>query len=120
MFGERTKFLFLSTMMALSTNVAAHAHSIPMAKPQPAGPQKIASACLQRMGQAAGGQTILLNVCSIKHEQGFYNSFIYYLGREKISSLADCRSLSWITYPEQQRHYPRSAATDLMVRTVCQ
>lgn len=41
MFGERTKFLFLSVMMALSTNVAAHAHSIPMAKPQSAGPQKL-------------------------------------------------------------------------------
>lgn len=119
MIGGRTKFLFLSMMMALSTNVAVHARSISQPNIQQPTSPKIAAACLMRLGYASGGQLLHLNVCSIKQGQGYYRYFTYNFGPEPVSSLADCRSLSWITYPENQRHYPKSAATDLMIRTVC-
>jgi hypothetical protein len=46
--------------------------------------------------------------------------FVYFLGAERIAATADCTAGTWITRPDLISHRPQSAATENMLKRVCQ
>ncbi|NJN38603.1 MAG: hypothetical protein HC790_07600 [Acaryochloridaceae cyanobacterium CSU_3_4] len=78
------------------------------------------SSCNYFAGNAVGGQTIYVDVCSIRSEEPTNIRFIYYLGRERVEGSANCPDFNWISYPEAQVHTPQSEATENMLNKVCQ
>ena len=90
----------------------------------PAPPSKAASgqltpACSYAAGTAVGGQSINLDVCSVKSRNAQSVAFVYYLGSERIESEANCANGTWTTFPEGKVNQPQSAATQNMLTTVC-
>ena len=71
-------------------------------------------------GSALGGQSVRVNLSSIKknRQQGKV-SFNYYLGNELVVSQANCPAGTWTTFPENKTHYPKSTATRNMLNRVC-
>lgn len=70
-------------------------------------------------GIASTGQPVRVDVDSISRVSHRRVNFVYYLGEEQVSAQANCESRSWKTFPENERHYPRSRATERMVNFVC-
>lgn len=70
-------------------------------------------------GTASTGQPVQVDVDSISRVGQRRVNFVYYLGREQISAQANCESRSWKTFPENERHYPQSRATERMLNFVC-
>jgi hypothetical protein len=70
-------------------------------------------------GTAIGGQPVQVEIDSISRASYRRVNFVYYLGEERISAQANCSNRSWVTFPENERHYPQSRATERMVNFVC-
>lgn len=77
------------------------------------------SSCEYPTGNSKDGQSITVDVCSIQSDNSESISFTYYLGNEKVDSLANCVEGSWTTFPEKQVQRPQSAATQKMLDRVC-
>jgi len=75
--------------------------------------------CDHYIGQAVGGQSIVVDSCSISRASYRSLNFIYYLGGERVDSQANCEDMTWTTFPERQLHRPRSRATMRMLDYVC-
>lgn len=75
--------------------------------------------CEYATGNSVEGQPITVDVCSIESNNREAISFTYYLGNEKVDSLANCTEGSWTTFPEKQIQRPQSAATQKMLDRVC-
>ena len=85
----------------------------PSAQPTPK------SSCEYPTGNSKDGQPITVDICSIQSDSSESISFTYYLGTEKVDSLANCMEGSWTTFPEKQVQRPQSAATQKMLDRVC-
>ncbi|MCX5943843.1 MAG: hypothetical protein NTZ53_00715 [Cyanobacteria bacterium] len=71
-------------------------------------------------GTAVGGQTVRVDLSTIRHVSNRHEiEFVYYLGNERISSIANCAEGTWVTLPEFKAHIPKSVATQNMVNRVC-
>lgn len=70
-------------------------------------------------GIASTGQPVYVDTDSISRVSYRSVDFIYYLGNDRIFAQANCDSRSWVTFPENERHYPQSRATQRMVNYVC-
>jgi serine/threonine protein kinase, bacterial len=75
--------------------------------------------CEYATGNSVEGQPITVDICSIESNNSEAISFTYYLGNEKVDSLANCTEGSWTTFPEKQIQRPQSAATQKMLDRVC-
>jgi hypothetical protein len=75
--------------------------------------------CDYSLGTASTGQSTRLDLCSIQPQPGARTNFTYSLGAERIAAQANCRTNTWLTYPERQSHSPQSAATRTMMKIVC-
>jgi hypothetical protein len=78
-----------------------------------------AQSCNYFAGRAAGGQSVNVDLCSISQASANSVDFVYYLGRERIQSQANCRAGTWTTFPERKVHRPQSQATQSMLDVVC-
>jgi hypothetical protein len=78
-----------------------------------------AQTCDYYAGQAVGGQSINVNLCSISQASQRSVNFVYFLGDERIQSQANCEAGTWTTFPERAVHRPQSLATQNMLNTVC-
>ncbi|PSB27073.1 hypothetical protein C7B82_17540 [Stenomitos frigidus ULC18] len=79
----------------------------------------VAQSCNYYAGQAVGGQSLNVDLCSITRASAKSVDFVYYLGQERIQSQANCQDGSWVTFPERQRNRPQSSATQQMLTVVC-
>lgn len=70
-------------------------------------------------GQASNGQSITIDLDSVKKVSDRSANFVYYLGNEKISAQANCETGNWTTFPEKKVNRPQSKATQTMVNAVC-
>jgi len=71
-------------------------------------------------GTAVGGQIVKVDLSTITRGPNRGEiEFVYYLGNERISSIANCSEGTWVTLPEMTTHSPKSAATQNMVNRVC-
>ena len=71
-------------------------------------------------GTAVGGQRVRVDLSTIRQISNRGEiEFVYYLGDEKISSIANCTEGTWVTLPEMATQSPRSAATQNMMNRVC-
>jgi len=71
-------------------------------------------------GTAVGGQIVKVNLSTITSGPNRGEiEFVYYLGNERIPSIANCSEGTWVTLPEMTTHSPKSAATQNMVNRVC-
>lgn len=71
-------------------------------------------------GTAVGGQNVRVDLSTIRPVSTRGDTeFIYYLGSERISSIANCAEGTWVTLPEGKTHSPQSAATRNMLNRVC-
>ncbi|MFK8186568.1 MAG: hypothetical protein AB8B99_24585 [Phormidesmis sp.] len=62
-------------------------------------------------GQAAGGQSVVLDLTSISSEGEYSANFTYFLGEERIPSQANCAGRgSWTTIDTGVVYYPQSPA----------
>ena len=78
------------------------------------------SAGLYEAGAAVDGQTVQLDLSSIRQISNRGEvEFTYFLGNERISSIASCSEGTWVTLPETKTHSPKSAATQNMINRVC-
>ena len=75
--------------------------------------------CSYAAGQAIEGQAVTVDLCTVSGSTPRSVSFVYYLGSEKIESVANCESGTWTTYPERESHRPQSQATQNMMSAVC-
>jgi hypothetical protein len=98
------------TLAALSTIAASW-----LLPSQPAQAQT----CGYYAGQASGGQSINVNLCSISRASYRSIDFVYYLGNERVQSQANCEAGTWTTFPERSVHRPQSQATQNMLNVVC-
>jgi len=79
----------------------------------------MAQNCSYYAGQAVGGQSINVELCSISKASTRSMDFVYYLGNERVQSQANCQAGTWTTFPERQVNRPKSAATQRMLDIVC-
>lgn len=101
--------------------------SEPPSKPERSVPARSAvppqstsnSSCDYSTGTALGGETLTLDVCSIRASQSGTVRFVYALDGESIESEADCSNGTWTTFPEQKANRPQSSATQKMLEKVC-
>ena len=71
-------------------------------------------------GIAVGGQRVQVDLASIRQVPNRRDTeFIYYLGNERVSSIANCAEGTWTTFPEGTTHKPKSSATQNMIDRVC-
>lgn len=71
-------------------------------------------------GIAVGGQNVRVDLSTIRQiSNRGETEFIYYLGNERISSIANCAEGTWVTLPEFKSHSPQSEATQSMINRVC-
>jgi hypothetical protein len=101
--------------------------SLPPAEPQPTptvAPSARTTAPEPRFyeaGTAVGGQSVRLDLASITQAaEADRFEFVYFLGAERIAATADCTAGTWITRPDLISHRPQSAATENMLKRVCQ
>jgi serine/threonine protein kinase, bacterial len=87
-----------------------------------ATPTDLDPSCAYRAGEAVDGQTVTLDLCSVKGDRSDRSEMIffsYYLNQERIDAKAACANQTWITYPDKQENRPQSAATQAMIEKVC-
>ena len=78
------------------------------------------SSSLYEAGTAIDGQTVSVDLSTIRQiSKRGEAEFAYYLGNERISSIANCSEGTWVTLPEMKTHRPKSAATRNMITRVC-
>jgi hypothetical protein len=71
-------------------------------------------------GTAVGGQNVRVDLSTIRDVSNRgEKEFVYYLGSERISSIANCAEGTWVTLPEVKTHSPQSMATQNMLNRVC-
>jgi len=70
-------------------------------------------------GQAAGGQSIRVDLDSVSTAGYLSVDFVYYLENERIQSQVNCEAGTWTTFPEKAVHTPASQATQNMLNRVC-
>lgn len=97
--------------------------SIPPPLPEleaPATRSVTSPSSLYESGTAIDGQSVRVDLSSMRQvsKRGEVE-FAYYLGNERISSIANCSEDTWVTLPEMKTHRPRSAATRNMINRVC-
>ncbi len=78
-----------------------------------------AQTCGYYAGQASGGQSINVDLCSISRASYRSIDFVYYLGNERVQSQVNCEAGTWTTFPEKVVHHPQSQATQNMLNVVC-
>lgn len=108
---------------------AAPGEAAPQPLPQPArapGTPPVpspaaASVDLYDAGLSAGGQRVLLETSSLATTSDPQRiRFRYRLGAQPVASEADCSRMTWTTFPEGETHAPQSAATERLLRRVCE
>jgi len=78
------------------------------------------SSTFYEAGTAVGGQSVRVDLSSIRQVSNRGETeFVYYLGNERISSIANCAEGTWVTLPEMKTHSPKSIATQKMLNRVC-
>lgn len=82
-------------------------------------PSAIAQSGTAYMGTAAGGQSINLDLGSIRQVSSASLDFVYFLGNERVYAQANCPGGYWVSFPERQVNRPQSAATQRMLSEVC-
>jgi len=86
----------------------------------PAARSVATSPSFYEAGTAVGGQRVRVDLSTIRQVSNRGETeFVYYLGNERISSIANCAEGTWVTLPEMTTHSPKSAATQNMVNRVC-
>ncbi len=83
------------------------------------GQPAVAQNCNYYAGRAVGGQSINVDLCSVRRASARSVDFVYYLGSERIQSQANCQAGTWVTFPERQVNRPQSQATQNMLNAVC-
>jgi len=78
-----------------------------------------AQTCNYFAGEAIGGQSINVDLCSISRASSNSVDFTYYLSKERIESQANCIKGTWTTFPEKVLQLPQSKATQEMINVVC-
>lgn len=82
---------------------------------------KLTTSAFYEAGVAVGGQNVKVDISSIRQVSNRGETeFVYYLGSERISSVANCGEGTWTTFPENTTHSPKSGATQNMIDRVCQ
>jgi hypothetical protein len=85
----------------------------------------VAQQCKIYLGRAVEGQKVIVDRCSFirNDDAGFgITEFTYYLGSEKISTVADCTKGIWYTSDNNGRavsNRPKSQATRKMLNLIC-
>lgn len=79
-----------------------------------------AQTCNYYAGQAVGGQSVNVDLCSISRASYKSIDFVYYLGQERVQSQANCEAGTWTSFPERTVQRPQSEATQNMLDVVCQ
>ncbi len=103
----------------LENHATPSASSLPNAV-TPAARPVASSTSFYEAGTAAGGQIVRIDLSTIRQISNRGDrKFVYYLGREKISSIAKCAEGTWVTLPEAETHSPKSEATQRMLNRVC-
>jgi hypothetical protein len=86
----------------------------------PNGKQEVsAQSCNYFAGTAVGGQKVNLNTCSINRVNYASVDFVYFLGKQRFRSQANCNNGTWTTFSDRQVHRPQSQATQNMLDVVC-
>ena len=70
-------------------------------------------------GTAKGGQSVNVDLGSIRQVSPESVDFKYFLGGSGIYAQANCRAGYWVTFPERQVNRPQSSATQRMLDKVC-
>lgn len=70
-------------------------------------------------GTAKGGQSINVDLRSIRQVSPESLDFKYFLGGIGIYAQANCQGGYWVTFPERQINRPQSGATQRMMDKVC-
>jgi hypothetical protein len=78
-----------------------------------------AQSCNYFAGTAVGGQKVNLNTCSINRVSYVSVDFVYFLGKKRFRSQANCNNGTWTTFSDGQMHRPQSQATQNMLDVVC-
>jgi hypothetical protein len=79
----------------------------------------LAQSCNYFAGTAVTGEKVNVNTCSISRSSYQSVDFVYYLGKKRIISQANCNHGYWTTFPDREIHRPQSQATQRMLDTVC-
>jgi hypothetical protein len=69
--------------------------------------------------RAKGGQSVNVDLGSIRQVSAESLDFKYFLGGTGIYAQANCRGGYWVTFPERQINRPQSGATQRMMDKVC-
>jgi len=75
------------------------------------------ASCREYLGRASTGQRIALDRCSINRIDHRKVEFSYFLGRERLDAMANCKRQNWKV--DGVTHYPGSYATQQMINIVC-
>ena len=87
---------------------------------RPAGSSVSTSNRFYEAGTAVGGQSVRVDLSTIRQiSNRGETEFVYYLGDERVSSIANCAEGTWTTLPEAKTHSPKSVATQKMINHVC-
>jgi hypothetical protein len=78
-----------------------------------------AQLCNYFAGTAVAGQNVNVDICSISRASYQSVDFVYYLGKEKVISQANCNNGTWIAFSTRQVNRPQSQATQNMLNVVC-
>jgi hypothetical protein len=78
-----------------------------------------AQSCNYFAGTAVAGQKVNLNTCSISRVSNTSVDFVYFLGKQRFRSQANCSNGTWTTFSNRQVHRPQSQATQNMLDVVC-
>ena len=70
-------------------------------------------------GTAKGGQSVNVDLGSIRQVSADSVDFKYFLGGTGIYAQANCRAGYWVTFPERHINRPQSGATQRMLDRVC-
>lgn len=70
-------------------------------------------------GTAKGGQSVNVDLGSIRQVSADSIDFRYFLGATAIYAQANCRGGYWVTFPERRLNRPQSEATQRMIDKVC-
>jgi hypothetical protein len=82
-------------------------------------PEVKAQSCNYFAGTAVTGQKVNVDTCSISRASYQNVDFVYYLGKMKMVSQANCSNGTWTTFRDRQTHRPQSQATQRMLDRVC-
>lgn len=76
-------------------------------------------ACELKLGINETGQTIELDMCSLRKVSNDSVDFIYAVNDDRIYSQANCRLGIWTTYPDRINHRAQGTATKQMLEAIC-